>query len=69
MPNEIPTKQRYNFAKADYEVIEEKFDSFLKSIDEPEISCIEDIWTKLSNTISESLATIPGKLARPKGHP
>lgn len=69
MPNETPTKQRYNFAKADYEVIEEKFDSFLKSIDEPEISCIEDIWTKLSNTISESLATIPGKLARPKGHP
>ena len=67
--NTKPQKQRLNFQKADYDKIEQKFETFMNNVDDSNITSIESLWHELYTTIKDSIATIPCKLGRPKGHP
>ena len=67
--SEPPSRPRYNFKKADYELIEQKFENFIDNIEDDSIVSIETLWNTLNETIKDSLSSIPRKLSRPKGHP
>ena len=67
--SEPPSQPRYNFKKADYELIEQKFENFIDNIEDDSIVSIETLWNTLNETIKDSLSSIPRKLSRPKGHP
>ena len=67
--NTKPQKQRLNFQKADYDKIEQKFETFMNNVDDSNITSIESLWHELYTTIKDSIATKPCKLGRPKGHP
>lgn len=43
-------KKKYNFKKADYDLIEEKFQGFLNKVDDPNVVSVDHLWKELDET-------------------